>query len=320
MNFRILKTTWVITTIHLEPLQSWKQLWNYVASGLNHLPFSLSTTFFRMSSIVILQTYIQEYAFVSTVAFWIATLIILVKCVDQSVEESSYNSIWLISFMALFVPAYYLPQYTEKVLDQRNILIRQRKIYRYQNMAALLCYFPSLLACLVITNIPCNENLCYNYQKEDKPLILNNYEFNCIICMIIVEGIISNILAWNPSFSAAMNYCSAYFCNKKNMAVDHEENSVNPRSHVYSIIDQDKDKKVTSHKYWIRDWKYAMILLLSLTPFVCGTLLITVGQEKEIEAYIYFNNNKSHYLTGTLISSKRFIRKKHNNRWTITML
>ena len=157
-------------------MQSWKEVWTYVVLGLKHLPFSITTSFFRISSMIMLFTYLNQFGLIPIVVFWIVTLVILVKCVDKSVEESSHNSTWLISFIALFVPAYCLPQFTEKILDQKNILMRQRKIFQYQTMAAFICYFPLLLVCLVITNIPCDHSLCYNYQINSYPILLNNYE------------------------------------------------------------------------------------------------------------------------------------------------
>ena len=302
MFFRILKTTWAINTIHLDNLRSVKELFKYILLGFTHLPFSLTTSFFRISSIVIILSYINQYGFMSIIAFWLTTLVILVKYSNESFEKAKNNSTWLTSFIGLFVPAYYLPRITKDVSGQNDVLIRQRKIYQFQNMAALICYLPSLIACLVLTNTPCNRNLCYNYQIKGYRMILNNYEFNSIICIIIAQGLISTMLAWDQRFSSIISCCHSG--ERKKNVITVEEESGHNEAHVNSTINQDKNSKFSCLKRSAFSLKHVLLLLLSILPFICGTLSIWAGQEEEIDAYIYSGLNKTSYLNATLISSK----------------
>lgn len=281
-----------------------KEVLKYILLGLKHLPFSLTTSFFRISSIVIILAYINQYGFMSILAFWLTTLVILVKYSNGSLQETNNNSTWLTSFIGLFVPAYYLPKLTKNTFDQTDILMRQRKIYQFQNMAALICYLPALIACLVLTNTPCNRNLCYNYQIKGNYMILSNYEFNCIICIIVAQGLISTMFAWNQSFSSIISRCHSRSGERKKNMISVKEESVRNEAHVDLKIDQGKGDKFSCIKRKAFGLTHALLLLLSVSPFICGTLFILVGNEEEIDAYIYFDENKTPYLNATLISSR----------------
>ena len=54
---------------------------------------------------------------------------------------------------------------------------------------------------------------------------------------------------------------------------------------------------------------YAMILLISVTPFICGGVSLLAGKEEAIDAYFHFKKNEIFFLNGTLISSKESVEK-----------
>ena len=244
-------------------------------------------------------TYLNQYGFVSIVAFWITNLVILVKCFGNSVEDSNYNSTWLVSFIALFVPIYFYPQLIDKSLYQKSNVTKQRKLYRYQSLCALICYLPSLLACLIITNLPCNDYICYKYQKGGKHIKLNNFEFNTIVCLILTEGIISLILSWDPNFSTIVSRCYKCFTIGDKINVKLEGKEIYDKNTIRPIFGQGKD-----HKYSYREKrsviKCAVLLFLSILPIICGTFSILLGQEKEMPAYIY--TSATTFLNGTVVS------------------
>ena len=83
-----------------------------------------------------------------------------------------------------------------------------------------------------------------------------------------------------------------------------KEESVRNEAHVDLKIDQGKGDKFSCIKRKAFGLTHALLLLLSVSPFICGTLFILVGNEEEIDAYIYFDENKTPYLNATLISSR----------------
>ena len=283
--------------------------------GLKNLPLSMTSSFFRIFSIVVLLTYLNNYGFISIVVFWITNMFIFVKCLNNSDGDAKDNSTWLVGFVGLFVPVYFYPQYNDNRFDQRNMSTIQRKIYRYQNVAALICYLPSLLACLVITNIPCNDNLCYRYQKPDTVIKLDNLEFNWTVGIIIVEGIIANILSLDISFSTIMSRCKKVCGTGNKIGNGLDETSVHLSSSIYSITINEKHKKCSSRKYMFVVFKYVAILVLCLLPILCGTLVVFLEKEKEIEAYIYSRNDSNTLFYGTVVSkqSLEYLCKVHSN-------
>ena len=271
--------------------------------GLKTLPLSITSSFFRILSIVVLLTYINQFGFISIVVFWITNMFIFVKCLNNSDGDDRDNSTWLVSFVGLFVPVYFYPQYTDNRIDQRNMNIVQRKIYRYQNMAALLCYLPSLLVCLVITNIPCNDDLCYTYQKSGI-IKVNNLEFNWIVGIIILEGIIANILALDTSFSTIMRRCKKVCGAGNKIGNGLDDTNARYSSSIYSITSNEKCKKYSSRKYMMIVLKCVIVLVLCILPILCGTLVVILEKEKEIEAYLYVNDGKTTPLNGTVVSKQ----------------
>ena len=110
------------------------------------------------------------------------------------------------------------------------------------------------------------------------------------------------MLAWNQSFSAIISFC--LFGDRKKNAITVEEESVRNEAHVNSSIDEDKSSKFSCLKRSAFSLKHAFLLLLSISPFTFGILSIWVGQEEEIDAYIFFNGNKTLILNATLVSSQ----------------
>ena len=193
--FSILKTTWAINSVNVDPVTTWEGFRKYLFLGFVNLPFTITASFFRISCAILVTTYLNQYGFVSIGAFWIANLIISVKTLaNSSLSEANDNSTWLMSFIGLFVPAYFFPKYTTKSCEKRTFLVKQKTIYRQQCIASLICYVPSLLTCWVQVNFPCG----YVYQKDGGITAIDNFEFNVIIAMVIMEGIISTALSFFP--------------------------------------------------------------------------------------------------------------------------
>ena len=120
------------------------------------------------------------------------------KLLSQPSEEQTKNSIWLMSFMGIFIPAYFRPKYKrESKKTQKNskrFVSKQRRLLTYQCIASLLIFVPSLIACMFMVNLP-NKFLYGTH------ITIDNVRFNSCIAIVILEGIISTGLSFYTTSS-----------------------------------------------------------------------------------------------------------------------
>ena len=160
--------------------------------GLDHLPFICTTSFYRISCIVILAIYLSSYFLVPVAVFWLLNVFILIKHVGNSQEENNQNSTWLISIICLFVPTYFFSKNSHKTADRIKCKFNREKIFKQQCLVSLICYIPALFACMIDVNQPCGRI----YSDPPFSPVLNNFEFNLVCVIIMIEGIISTILSF----------------------------------------------------------------------------------------------------------------------------
>ena len=160
--------------MNLGSIMSWNMLWSHLSFGFSQMPYTISTSFFRLSSIIVMLCYLNEYAFIPIIVFWLSNILILIKYPTPNTTGSNENSIWLMSFIGIFVPSYFFPSYDGQ--NYTDITIRHErvcKVLKIQSFVAMVCYIPAIIACYVIVNKPCD----FKYALENSENALNNFEF-----------------------------------------------------------------------------------------------------------------------------------------------
>ena len=82
---------------------------------MNHLVYFLSTTVFRVGSIALLYSYMNNYVALFIAIFWLANLFYGYK--ELAPVGAPY---WLISLTSIFIPVYFI----ENTNNKHNIYIR----------------------------------------------------------------------------------------------------------------------------------------------------------------------------------------------------
>ena len=107
--------------------------------------------------------------------------------------------LWLISFLSLFFPVYFVLGEVNDALRPK-IVRKQYETFRRQTFAAVLVYVPSLLAMLLLVNT--SEKWTY-----DPNVILGNLDFDLAMASVLVSAFISMVLCvkvtWTKTFKAA---------------------------------------------------------------------------------------------------------------------
>ena len=274
-----MKTTWDINAINLNPATSFKSLWKYFTFSFDLSPFSLTSAFFRIGAFIILVTYLNSFGFIPIGIFWFINVVLSQNVsVDPAAEEHK-NSVWLMSFMGLFVPAYFCPEYRKSSKSKKKKLISgsQLDLYWKQCLASLICYIPSLVMCFIIVNYPTVMN--FDYRAD---IILDNFRFNFCIVVVIGEGIVSFFLSLSPrSSNIVRRFVVNPLCNrgrqknkKKCKTESHQKKNVsstsnskdNPSQGINAVADTKSAPKET-------------VFTIEEESVVKGTLDNTIKQE-----------------------------------------
>ena len=144
-------------------------------------------------------TYLNQVGFIPIGIFWLFNVAISQKLLSEPSEEETKNSIWLMSFMGIFIPAYFRPKYIYKKSKEtrkkaKRFVSKQRKLLTYQCIASLLIFVPSLIACMFMVNLP-------NKFMYGAHVTIDNVRFNSCIAIVILEGIISTGLSFYTTSS-----------------------------------------------------------------------------------------------------------------------
>ncbi len=65
-----------IIRMHVENVKTCEKMWQFLVKVAEHLPFYACSLYFRLTSIALFLTYLNEFGFLPIVLFWIANLII----------------------------------------------------------------------------------------------------------------------------------------------------------------------------------------------------------------------------------------------------
>ena len=168
------------------------------------MPFSLVSAFFRIGSFIVFVTYISAFGFLPVGAFWFINVILSQNARNTTAGKEHQISVWLMSFMGVFVPAYFCPEYRKKEKGKKKKLISpaQLTFYRNQSIASLICYLPALTFIFVIVNYPSIMEK-FNYNAD---VILDNFRFNLCIGIIAVEGLVSFVFSFSPRCSSILQW------------------------------------------------------------------------------------------------------------------
>ena len=168
------------------------------------MPFSLVSAFFRIGSFIVFVTYISAFGFLPVGAFWFINVVLSQNARNTTAGKEHQISVWLMSFMGVFVPAYFCPEYRKKEKGKKKKLISpaQLTFYRNQSIASLICYLPALTFIFLIVNYPSIIEK-FNYNAD---VILDNFRFNLCIGIIAVEGLVSFVFSFSPRCSGILQW------------------------------------------------------------------------------------------------------------------
>ena len=193
----------------------------------------------------------------------------------------------------------------------KQFLPNPKKVYWKQCIASLICYIPSLIACLIIVNTPCGEKYSIQGSKHE----MNNFQFNIAITVIITEGILSTFLSFYVTCSKLIGTCAECCISKepkperlgsqttsKKCIVDKAFSS----SFIVSeyTTKKTKDTKLTYHKKTQFIMRYWIVLITAVSPILICPFLIYFGQTTEGRLNLHWNST-SKVIECTVIS-------KHN--------
>ena len=313
-----MKTAWNINAIHLGALTSLERWWKYVMFGFDISPFLVTATFFRISAVILMFTYLNTFVFVSLLAFWASNLVISqVYSKKNSSLMDIQNSTWLISCIGMFVPAYFYPKYISTSRNRKQILDAQKTIFRAQSIASLVCYMPSLIACMVIVNMP--SDFIYN-----SDIILDNLEFNVCFGVVMIEGVISACLSLSPNSSDIITCVSCEPSGKEyendfNTPIRTEETnhftryndmsrslSKKKRQQKNVKTECDKTEKSCPKQTLLLVWS-CFVLIIALAPLICGVSFIALSQHSNVGSYVYFclGSNGTFVVETRLLSTEK---------------
>ena len=183
--------------------------------------------------------------FIPLFIFWIVNVAISYRLIaepDKKTAKSKTpknaikNSVWLMSFMGVFIPAFFRTSYLQKY--DAEFCMRQHRLLRNQCIASIIIYVPSLLACLMIVNLPIN----FMYGSY---ITLDNDSFNVCIGLVIFEGIISTLLSFSSKWSGTTN---KHNIHKKNRAQGQSKQAKKDQAKSFKSTTL-KSTKIISQKY-----------------------------------------------------------------------
>lgn len=281
--------------MNLGSIMSWNMLWSHLSFGFSQMPYTISTSFFRLSSIIVMLCYLNEYAFIPIIVFWLSNILILIKYPTPNTTGSNENSIWLMSFIGIFVPSYFFPSYDGQ--NYTDITIRHErvcKVFKIQSFLAMACYIPAIIACYVIVNKPCN----FKYALENSENALNNFEFNIIAMTIVSEGVISTFLSF---FTHMKKPVGKFFRNMIRGSADKKIAGTKPTAltrsmqvNEHSRFEQHKTKVVAYRSRQLPIVKTCLVMfsfVISILPIIMCPYLIYFVQKPEVKGYVHLTSS-----------------------------
>ena len=268
--------------MNLGSIMSWNMLWSHLTFGFSQMPYTISTSFFRLSSIIVMLCYLNEYAFIPIIAFWLSNILILIKYPTPNTTGSNENSIWLMSFIGIFVPSYFFPSYEGQ--NYTDITIRYErvcKVFKIQSFVAMVCYIPAIMACYVIVNKPCD----FKYALENSENALNNFEFNIIAMTIVCEGIISTFLSF---FTKVEKHVGKFFKPTPSgtaKPIHGNEHSKFQQYHAKGVVYRSRQLST------VKTCLVMVLLGLSILPIIICPYLIYFVQKPEVKGYVHLSSN-----------------------------
>ena len=311
------KTAWDINSINLGPITSVRKLWGYVVFSLDISPFLFTSLFFRIMSVTLLFTYLNTFASISIATFWIANVAIAQKMSNKSwsTDEENKKSTWLISFIGLWVPAYFCPKYVTSFKMKKKIEEIRNRLFLRQSVSSVVCYIPSLIACMVIVNIPIG--FIYN-----PGIILDNFKFNVIFGVVFLEGLVSCILSFTPQCSDLFNliFCKPNHSdtNDKDILPSQYEHTsrYNDISRTLSTKGRTKTAEESYKNQALSILWSCIVLILTLMPLICSIPMILLTNEMNVKSYAYFNLAPNHTVAieATLLSTEKLDSIRSNDK------
>ena len=190
-----------ILNVHICNVDSSKKLIRLISIVMNHLAYFVSTVAFRVGSITLLYSYLNEYALVPVALFWLLNL-----SYGYQKLVGSGAPYWLISFSAIFFPIYFI-DFTNR---KRNTVKIQNQYwaFKFQSMASLVIFGLSLGVSLFFVNV--DDQWCYS-----STTILDNVGFNVVMVTCIITGIISAAMSFEPNVFEAANKLFRFLTEKR---------------------------------------------------------------------------------------------------------
>ena len=234
--------------------------------------------------------YLQNvYGFIAIISFWLINLFITQKLlVDMSTQEAQ-NSPWLISFMGLFVPVYFCRNYFPTPSNEKQHLCTQKKLFQSQCVASIICYIPTLVACMVIVNKPINF-------EAQPTLIFDNFQFNLCFIIVIAEGVISTFLSFSPATSKIILKFIVHkaFKISKQRTIEKEQTPDTSSVHTNEfnnpiqpmVKKQTKADRMSCPERIIFVIGFCCVLILVLLPIIVGIVLTLLRPDDKV---IIFN-------------------------------
>ena len=268
-------------------------------------------------SVTLLLTYLNTFASISIATFWIVNVAIAQKMSNKSwsTDEENKKSTWLISFIGLWVPAYFCPKYVTSLKMKKKIKEIRNKVFLRQSVSSLVCYIPSLIACMVIVNIPIG--FIYN-----PGIILDNFKFNVIFGVVFLEGLIACVLSGTPQCSDLFNliFCKPKYSdtNDKHMLPSQYERTsrYNDISRTLSTKRKTKTQEESYKNQALSILWSCLVLVLTLMPIICSIPMILLTNEMNVKSYAYFNLAPNHTVAieATLHSTEKLDSIRKNEK------
>ena len=264
--------------MNLGNIISWNMLWKHLTLVFSQMPYTISTSFFRLSSIIVMLCYLNEYAFIPIIVFWLSNIMILIQYPTPNTAGSNENSIWLMSFIGVFVPSYYFPSYEgQNHTDIAFRYERVRRVFQVQSFVSIVCYIPAIMACYVIVNKPCD----FKYALQNSENSLNNFEFNIVAMTIVSEGVISTFLSFLTKvgkFSKPMpsGIAKPILINEQSKFRQYQAKGV-----VY------RSQKLSTVKTCLLMFSFALFIL----PIIICPYLIYFVQKPEVKGYVHLTSS-----------------------------
>ena len=183
-----------IINVHIRNVDSSKKAIKLISIIMNHLVYFVSTAAFRVGSITLLCSYMNQYGLLTVAIFWLLNL-----SYGYHKLVGSGAPYWLISFSAVFFPVYFI-DFTNlnKVSDNINARIKKQYFaFKFQSFASLVTFGLSLIVTWFFINF--DEEWSYS-----STMILDNIGFNIIMVTCLIVGFISAMLSFQPDVYKAI--------------------------------------------------------------------------------------------------------------------